>query len=97
MPPVLSRGLRALPCSGCNPLQVLDLPFDPDYDRAGMRHEIVLTPEAVQDLRGLDAYDRATICDALEAHLRHEPNKASRSRIMRLRDLVSPRYRLRIG
>jgi mRNA interferase RelE/StbE len=34
---------------------------------------------------------------ALETHLRHEPEKASRSRIKRLRGLLRPQYRLRVG
>ena len=35
--------------------------------------------------------------DALETHLRHEPEKVSRSRIKRLRALRQPQYRLRVG
>jgi mRNA-degrading endonuclease RelE of RelBE toxin-antitoxin system len=34
---------------------------------------------------------------ALEAHLRHVPEKTSRSRIKRLRGLLRPQYRLRVG
>ena len=34
---------------------------------------------------------------ALEAHLRHEPARTSRSRIKRLRGLRQPQYRLRVG
>jgi mRNA-degrading endonuclease RelE of RelBE toxin-antitoxin system len=62
-----------------------------------MRHEIVLAPEAVGDFRSLDANSRATLRDALETHLRHEPEKTSRSRIKRLRGLRRPQYRLRVG
>ena len=43
----------------------------------------------------LDA--RATVRSALEIHLRHEPEKASRSRIKQLRGLLRPQYRLRVG
>lgn len=35
--------------------------------------------------------------DAIEEHLRHEPEKTSRSRIKRLRGISRPHYRLRIG
>ena len=35
--------------------------------------------------------------DAIEIHLRHEPEKISKSRIKRLRELASPQYRLRVG
>jgi len=34
---------------------------------------------------------------AVETHLAHEPEKTSRSRIKRLRGLLRPQYRLRIG
>ncbi len=61
-----------------------------------MRFEILLAPEAVEDLRKLKARDRATVREALETHLRHEPAKASRSRIKRLRGLARPQYRLRV-
>ncbi len=62
-----------------------------------MRFEIVLAPEAVEDLEGLRANVRADVRTALETHLRHEPEKASRSRIERLRGLRQPQYRLRVG
>jgi mRNA-degrading endonuclease RelE of RelBE toxin-antitoxin system len=58
--------------------------------------EIVLAPEAADDLRALAARHRANVVDALERHLRHEPWKVSRSRIKRLRGLRRPQYRLRI-
>jgi mRNA-degrading endonuclease RelE of RelBE toxin-antitoxin system len=61
-----------------------------------MRYEIVLAPEAVQDLRRLRANDRARVKDAIETHLRHEPTKVSRSRIKRLRGLERPQFRLRV-
>jgi mRNA interferase RelE/StbE len=59
-----------------------------------MPFEIVLAPEAVEDLRRLTANVRATVRTALETHLRHEPKKTSR--IKRLRGLLRPQYRLRI-
>src|SRR5262245_246547 len=62
-----------------------------------MRYEIVLSPEALEDLRGLDAHVRSEVRDALETHLRHEPTKTSKSRIKRLRGLARPQYRLRVG
>lgn len=62
-----------------------------------MRFEILLAPEAIQDLRRLEARNRAEVRDALETHLRHEPEKVSRSRIKRLRGLAKPQYRLRVG
>lgn len=61
-----------------------------------MRFEIVLAPEAVEDLRRLKPADRAAIKDALETHLRHEPARTSRSRIKRLRGVARPQFRLRV-
>jgi mRNA interferase RelE/StbE len=62
-----------------------------------MPFAIVLAPEAVEDLRQLSANLRATVRTAIETHLRHEPGKTSRSRIKRLRGLLRPQYRLRVG
>lgn len=62
-----------------------------------MRYEIILAPEAEEDFKALEVYDRATVRDAMETHLRHEPAKTSRSRIKRLRGLHRPQYRLRVG
>ncbi len=62
-----------------------------------MRYEIILAPEAANDLKFLDAHLRAEVRDALERHLRHEPTKISKSRIERLRGLSRPQYRLRVG
>ena len=62
-----------------------------------MRHEIILAPEALQDLRALAAHIRSEVRDALETHLRHEPTRTSKSRIKRLRGLARPQYRLRVG
>jgi len=62
-----------------------------------MRHEIILSRDAVEELRALDARDRASVRDALEVHLRHEPTRISRSRIKRLRGMAQPQYRLRVG
>ena len=62
-----------------------------------MKFEILLAPEAVEDLSRLKANRRAEVRDAIEKHLRHEPSKESRSRIKRLRGLRQPQYRLRVG
>jgi len=61
-----------------------------------MRFEIILAPEAVDDLRALKATVRSTVRDALETPLRYQPMKTSRSRIKRLRGLAKPQYRLRV-
>lgn len=62
-----------------------------------MRFDIVLAPEAVEDLKRLKANVRAAVRVAIETHLRHEPRKTSRSRIKRLRGLSRPQFRLRVG
>jgi len=64
---------------------------------ARMRYEIVLAPEAAQDLKRLKSHVRAEVKDALDRHLRHEPAKVSKSRIKRLRGLSHPQYRLMVG
>jgi len=62
-----------------------------------MRYEIVLAPEAAEDLKRLKAHLRTEVKHAIEQHLRHEPQETSRSRIKRLRGLSKPQYRLRVG
>ena len=62
-----------------------------------MPFAIVLAPEAVEDLERLKAAVRSTVKDAMETHLRHAPEKTSRSRIKRLRGVSRPQYRLRVG
>ncbi|MGH8133792.1 MAG: type II toxin-antitoxin system RelE family toxin [Steroidobacteraceae bacterium] len=62
-----------------------------------MPFAIVLAPEAVEDLARLKVTVRSAVKGALETHLRHEPEKTSRSRIKRLRGLSRPQYRLRVG
>jgi mRNA-degrading endonuclease RelE of RelBE toxin-antitoxin system len=61
-----------------------------------MRYEIILSPEAVDDLRELKAHLRTAVLDLMEKHLRHEPTKLSKSRIKQLRGLSHPQYRLRV-
>lgn len=61
-----------------------------------MRYDIILSPSAVEDLRGLKANVRASVRGALEMCLRSEPTKTSKSRIKRLRGISSPQYRLRV-
>jgi mRNA interferase RelE/StbE len=61
-----------------------------------LRHEIILAPQAVEDLKRLSARVRTQVREALEIHLRHEPTKTSRSRIKRLRGLSRSQYRLRV-
>lgn len=61
-----------------------------------MRFAIRLAREAERQLVALSVYHQATIRAALEAHLRHEPMRTSRSRIKCMRGLSRPQYRLRV-
>ena len=62
-----------------------------------MRYEIVLSPEAVDDLSNLQTHVRSAVRDAMETHLRHRPTRVSKSRIKRLPGLSRPQYRVRVG
>ncbi len=62
-----------------------------------MKYEILLAPQAVEDLKRLRANIRSEVKGALESHLRHQPRKQSRSRIKRLKGIAKPQYRLRVG
>lgn len=61
-----------------------------------MAYEIRITENAKSDYRALDARWRSAVKQALEVHLRHEPEKVSRSRIKKLRGIRKPQYRLRV-
>ena len=63
---------------------------------ARMPFDVILAPEAIDDLKRLKAHLRAAVRAALGTHLRQGPVKASRSRIKRLRGLRRPQYRLRV-
>lgn len=62
-----------------------------------MQYDIVLAPDAVAALKALPTPVRTGIKNAIERHLRHEPDKVSKSRIKRLRGLQRPQYRLRVN
>jgi len=62
-----------------------------------MKYAIILSPEAIEDLRRLKAPIRSQVKEGIEIHLRHEPLKQSKSRIKQLRGVQRPGYRLRIG
>lgn len=62
-----------------------------------MAFEVLLAPQAIEDLETLDAFTKAQVRDQIRVHLTHEPTKTSRSRIKRLRGLAQPQFRLRVG
>ncbi len=61
-----------------------------------MRYEIQFFSDVIEELRSVKANARSKILDAIERHLRQEPDKESKSRIKRLRGMSSPQYRLRV-
>jgi len=61
-----------------------------------VKYEILFAPEAVQDVKRLLARDRSAVKEAIEKHLRYEPQKISKSRIKRLQGISRPQYRLRV-
>ncbi len=75
----------------------LDIQEKSGYIIAIMRYEIMFAPEAIQDLKRLSARNRSIVRDALEKHVRYEPERTSKSRIKRLRGIRRPQYRLRVG
>ena len=60
-----------------------------------MPYKIILTRNAIEKFKRLDARLRATVRDTLNIHLSHEPTKESKSRIKRLREFRIPQYRLK--
>jgi len=61
-----------------------------------MKSEVLFAPEAVQDFKRLSARDRSPVKEAIEKHLRYEPQKMSKSRIKKLQGISRPQYRLRV-
>ncbi|MSQ24690.1 MAG: hypothetical protein EXR49_00170 [Dehalococcoidia bacterium] len=62
-----------------------------------MLYKIRFAPQAARDLQGLSAYVRVAVQGAIEARLRHEPTKTSKSKVKRLRRIAKPQFRLRVG
>jgi mRNA interferase RelE/StbE len=60
-------------------------------------YRITVRPQAARQVGRLRRVDAVAILDALETHLRYEPERVSRSRIKRLRGDQRSTYRLRVG
>lgn len=56
-----------------------------------------MAPSAVRQLRRLRRIDGVRILDAIETHLRDEPERPTRTAIKRLRGRQDATYRLRVG
>jgi mRNA-degrading endonuclease RelE of RelBE toxin-antitoxin system len=61
-----------------------------------MKYEIMFAPQAVEDFKRLSARERSIVRDKIERHLRHTPEKTTKSRIKHLRGISRPQYRLRV-
>jgi mRNA-degrading endonuclease RelE of RelBE toxin-antitoxin system len=61
-----------------------------------MSFDVQLSPEAVDDLAALRAYDRAAVLDALERILAVNPTVESKSRIKRLQQPAPTAFRMRV-
>jgi mRNA-degrading endonuclease RelE of RelBE toxin-antitoxin system len=59
--------------------------------------DVVVAPTALRQLRRLRRIDIVRILDAVESHLRYEPERPTRSAIKRLRGRQDATYRLRVG
>ncbi len=58
--------------------------------------EIIFKPEAIRQLRKMKRYYARAILDAIERHLKEEPEKTSRTSIKRLRGRKDTAFRLRV-
>jgi mRNA-degrading endonuclease RelE of RelBE toxin-antitoxin system len=56
-----------------------------------------VAPAALRRLRRLRRVDSVRILNAIESHLRHEPERPTRTAIKRLRGRQDATFRLRVG
>ena len=61
-----------------------------------MKYKIFFAPEARKQYKGLKAFYRSAVRDAIDKHLSHQPKRVSKSRIKKLRRMEYPQYRLRV-
>lgn len=59
--------------------------------------KIAFRAEAIRRLKKMKRFHAVTILDAIERHLRDEPERASRTSIKRLRGRQETTFRLRVG
>jgi len=62
-----------------------------------MPDEIRYSSEAIDQLKGLRAFDRTAILDQIEQVLTVNPMTESKARVKRLREPAPTQYRLRVG
>lgn len=59
--------------------------------------KIFFKPEAIRRLKTMKRFYAVALLDAMERHLREEPEKTSRTAIKRLRGHQDTAFRLRVG
>jgi mRNA interferase RelE/StbE len=59
--------------------------------------DVVVASAALRQLRRLRRIDAVRILHAIDTHLRHEPERPTRTTIKRLRGPQDATYRLRVG
>ncbi len=62
-----------------------------------MPYDIRYSDEAIEQLKGLRAFDRTAILDQIEQVLGVNPTTESKARIKRLHEPAPTQYRLRVG
>ena len=65
------------------------------WPECGMRSCCLL--RLLKTCAALRPIDRSAVREAIEQHLRFQPQRLSKSRIKRLRGMTRPQYRLRVG
>ena len=84
------------PIPPVRPERLIDSQAEYSYIIAIMRYEIIVSPEAIEDLKRLSAHNKAKAKDSIEVHVRYKPTMESKSRIKKLKGLAHPQYRLRV-
>jgi mRNA-degrading endonuclease RelE of RelBE toxin-antitoxin system len=59
--------------------------------------DVEFKSEAIAALRKMKPYFARQILDAVDTHLRHEPERTSKTRIKKLRGKQQATFRLRVG
>lgn len=62
-----------------------------------MAFEVLYSDEAVEELKGLRAFDRTTILDHIEEVLAVNPTLESKAKVKRLKEPAPSAYRFRVG
>ena len=61
-----------------------------------MKYQVVIAKSAQETFKKIDARWRSSLKEAMKIHLENAPKQESKSRIIRLKGLRQPQYRLRV-